>query len=124
MVVLEGKCFRDNKDANFRDDFLERCKEDLTIINEISEFETLEIPPIDLMKIKEIVGKKLKRNKACDIYMLTPEHLKYAGDKALKILCTLVNRVLENIEYLAAPKFKTSIASVIHKGKNKPKTHS
>lgn len=111
----------DNNDANFSDDFLERCKEDLTIINEISEFETLEIPPIDLIKIKEIVGKKLKRNKACDIYMLTPEHLKYAGDKVLNILCTLFNRVLENIEFIAAPEFKTSIASVIHKGKNKPK---
>ena len=128
--VLEG--FRANteylcnekpeaSESNFSDDFLNRCKDDLTIIHEICEYESLKIPPINLAEMKNIVNKKLKKNKACDIYKLTPEHFKYAGDKALNILCTLINRVIDDIQYFAAPEFKTSIASVIHKGKNKPK---
>ena len=111
----------DDKDTDFSDDFLERCKEDLRIINEISEHEVLKIPPITLKEMKDIVSKKLKNNKACDIYKIKPEHLKYAGEKTLEILCSFINRVLENINYLAAPEFKTSVASVIHKGKGKPK---
>ena len=128
--VLEG--FRANTEylcnekvdisgQEFSDKFLHQCTEDLIIINDIAENETLKIPPIKLENLREIVQKNLKRNKACDIYKLTPEHLKFAGDKVLTILCKLINRILDNIEYLSAPEFKTSIASVIHKGKNKPK---
>ena len=43
------------------------------------------------------VLKKLKCNKACDIYKVTAEHLKFAGDEVLSLLCTLVNRVLDDI---------------------------
>ena len=69
------------------------------------------------------VLKKLKCNKACDIYKVTAEHLKFAGDEVLSLLCTLVNRVLDDIQYLGAPEFKAAVASVIHKGKDKPKHH-
>ena len=127
--VLEG--FRYNTeylcnekdDKNFKVDFLNRCIEDLTIINDVSKHEDLKIAPMKLDDIKVIVNKKLKNNKACDIYHLTPEHLKHAGDEALEALCNLINRVLENLEFLAAPEFKMAVASVIHKGKGKPKTH-
>ena len=110
-----------NPEDNFSNKFLNKCIEDLVIINEVSKDETPKIPPIKLHDMQEIIKKKLKRNKACDIYKLTPKHLKYAGDEVLAILCQLVNRILENMEYFSAPEFKTSLASVIHKGKNKPK---
>ena len=91
------------------------------IIHDLSEYEPLRIPHITLEKLQEIVFKKLKCNKACDVYKVTTEHLKYAGDKALLLLCTLINRVIDDIKYFSAPEFKTSIASVIHKGKDKPR---
>lgn len=127
--VLEG--FRANtehlcnekSDKNFSEDFLKRCEDDLILINEMSEYEDLEIPPITLEKLKEIIHKKLKKNKACDLYQLTPEHLKFVGEKSLELLCILLNRILTNLSYLKAPEFKMAIASVIHKGKNKPKNH-
>ena len=86
--VLEGfrsntECLCNEKDdKNFSDDFLNRCIEDIRIINELSDEEELKIPPITLEKLQHIVHKKLKNNKACDIYHLTPEHLKHAGDDA------------------------------------------
>ena len=67
----------------------------------MSEYENLEIQPITIEKLKEIVNKKLKKNKACDLYHLTPEHLKYAGEKSLKLLCNLINRILKDLEYLS-----------------------
>ena len=127
--VLEG--FRANTEhlcnekssTKFSDSFLNRCTEDLIIINEICNIEDVKIPPISPQGLKYIIQKKLKKNKACDIYQLTPEHLKYAGDNILDALCILINRVLDDINFLSAPEFKVSIASVIHKGKGKPKTH-
>jgi hypothetical protein len=107
----------EKSDKPFSDDFLNRCDDDLVIINDIAEDEALEIPPITLQKLQEIIFKKLKANKACDIYKLSTEHLRYAGDKVLTLLCTFINRVLENMNYLAAA------ASVIYKGKDKPKQH-
>ena len=111
----------DKSDTDFSDEFLLRCMEDLIIINDISEDEPLKIPHITLENLQDIVFKKLKCNKACDVYKVTTEHLKYAGDEALTLLCTLINRVIDDLKYLSAPEFKASIASVIFKGKDKPR---
>ena len=130
--VLEG--FRANTEhlcnekpesleTHFSEDFLSRCIEDMIIINELSEDEPLKIPHITIEKMKDIVMKKLKCNKACDIYKVTAEHIKYAGDEVLSILCILINRVIDDIQYLSAPEFKAAVASAIHKGKDKPKHH-
>ena len=126
--VLEG--FRVNseylcseKPNNFENDFLKQCETDLLIINDIIISESKNIPPITIEKLQEIVFRKLKTNKACDNYQLTPEHLKYAGKETLEHLCTYINRVLKNLEYFSAPEFKISLASVIYKGKNKPENH-
>ena len=97
--VLEG--FRVNtqilcnekEGKNFSEEFLKRCNEDLIIINEIAKDEDLVIPPMTLEKIKEIVHKKLKKNKACDLYQITPEHLKHAGDATLELFCVLARAV-------------------------------
>ena len=110
-------------DKNFHDDFLNRCIDDIRIINELSNEEEPKIPPITLETLQHIVHKKLKNNKACDIYHLTPEHFKHAGDEALDQLCLLINRVIEDLSFLKAPEFKIAIASVIFKGKDKPKNN-
>ena len=125
--VLEG--FRKNTeylcnekpDKQFDEDFLFRCMQDNFLIEDISKYEGVKIPPITLIALKNIVHKRLKRNKACDIYKLTPEHLKFAGDETLLIVCQFINRILADIDFLAAPEFKLSLATIIHKGKNKPK---
>ena len=125
--VLEG--FRANtehlcnekSDKNFKDDFLNRCEEDLIHISDIAEFEPLRIPPIKLEDMKKIIFQKLKLNKACDIYELTVEHLRHAGEDSMSLLCIFINRIIDNLRHLSAPEFKIAIASIIFKGKNKPK---
>ena len=127
--VLEG--FRantehlcnDKSDKNFSDEFLKRCEDDLMIISELSEFEPLTIPPIKIEDIKRIIFKKLKLNKACDVFKLTVEHLRYAGENTLAQLCKFINRIIDNIRHLSAPEFKLAIASIIYKGKDKPRNH-
>ena len=127
--VLEG--FRanteylcnDKQKETFSDQFLEQCTEDMIIISDISEYESLKIPPITLDALKNIIFKKLKTNKACDIYKLRTEHLRYAGDQVLMELVSFINRVLENLCFFAATEFKMAVASVIYKAKDKPKQH-
>ena len=127
--VLEG--FRANTEylcnntsnKKFSDEFLKRCEEDMMIINDVSKDDSLKVPPITLQKLKDIVKKKLKNNKACDMYKITAKHLKHAEDETLNHMCQLINRVLENMHFFSAPEFKGSIASVIYKGKDKPKNH-
>ena len=121
-VNTEYICNEKNEDT-FSHQFLDQCTEDLMIINDISEYEGQKIEPITIEGLKEIIFKKLKLNKACDIYKLTTEHLRHSGDKVLKLLQTFINRVLENINCLSTPEFKIAVASVIHKGKGKPKNH-
>ena len=124
--VLEG--FRVNTEylcsekpnSFYGDEFQRQCKNDLLVINDIILNEDRNIPPITIEKLHHIISKKLKNNKACDIYQLTAEHLKFAGQKSLEILCRFINRVLENLEYYSAPEFKLSIATVIYKGKENP----
>ena len=127
--VLEG--FRANTEYlcneqpndKFSSEFLDRCKDDLMIIEDISDDENLKIPPITVKVLYDIIFKKLKCNKACDIYKLTTEHLRHAGDEVLSLLCIFINRVLDDLNYLSAPEFKVALASVIFKGKLKPKNH-
>ena len=113
----------DKQDKDFSEKFLHQCTEDIQIISDISNSEPLTIPPITLQTLKNIIFKKLKLNKACDIYKLTTEHLRYAGDNLLSLLVILINRVIKDIHYLSAAEFKMSLASVIYKGKDKPKNH-
>ena len=76
-----------------------------------------------LLNFKEILFKRLKLNKACDIFMLTVEHLRYAGDETLSIILSLINRIIDNVNYLSSPQLNTPIASIVHKGKGKPICH-
>ena len=103
-------------DKTFSDNFLHQCKEDVQIITEICKNESLSIPPITLKNLKDIIFKKLKLRKACDIYKLTTEHLRYAGDNLLSLLVNFINRVLKDIHFMSATEFKMSLASVISEG--------
>ena len=71
-------------------------KDNLAIVD-ITADEPLEIPKMNLLQLKHIIIKKLKPNKACDVFKLTVEHLRYAGDEALLIILQLLNNIILNI---------------------------
>ena len=90
------------------------------ILLDITEKENVKIPHMDLEKLKYILFKKLKINKACDVFKLTVEHLRHAGDDNLLLVLQLLNSIIDNINCLSSPQLNTSVASVIYKGKGKP----
>ena len=49
---------------------------------------------------EEILFKKMKPGKACDIYHLTVEHLRECGETAQLCVRTLINMIIQNIYYL------------------------
>ena len=90
------------------------------IIFDISMLENILIPHMNLSDLKEILFNKLKLRKACDIHMLTVEHLRFAGEESLSLILSLLNLIIDNINCLSSRQQNTAVASVIHKGKNKP----
>ena len=78
---------------------------------------------MEISDLKTILYKKLKLGKACDMYMLTVEHLRHAGDASLLLLLDLLNLIIDNLNYLSSPQLNTSVASIVHKGKGRPITH-
>ena len=128
--VLEGfcrnteiLCNEDDNYSKFDKTFYNMCVEDNAIIFELSALENVTIPPMQIVDLKAILFKNLKLGKACDVFMLTVEHLRYAGDKTLFLLLQLLNLIISNLNYLSSPQLNTSIASIVHKGKERPATH-
>ena len=128
--VLEG--FRSNteilcneKPSEFYQDneFYQMCVQDNMIIFEITSDENVAIPKMELSDLKNIIFRRLKLNKACDIYKLTVEHLRYCGDETLTLILQLINSIIDNLNYLSSPQLNTSVTSIVHKGKNKPVYH-
>ena len=116
--ILEGFCSNTETLCNsdvIEDDngFYKMCVEDNMMIFEISKQEDIKIPHMSLANLKDILFKKLKLNKACDIYMLTVEHLRYAGDKSLLQISSLLNSIINNINYLSSSQLNTAIASLV-----------
>ena len=70
---------------------------------------------MNLAQLKFILFKKLKLNKACDIFKLTVEHLRNAGDESLIIILNLLNNIIKNIKVLSSPQLNTSVATVVRK---------
>ena len=127
--VLEGfcrnteiLCNEDELSDKFDNTFYNMCVEDNSIIFELSSEENVKIPPMQIKNLKDILFKTLKLGKACDIFMLTVEHLRYAGDVTLNLLLDLLNRIISNLNYLSSPQLNTSVASIVHKGKDRPVT--
>ena len=122
--VLEGFCSNTETlckdDANTEHEFYKMCVEDNIIILDLAKQELEHIPHMSLEVLKDIIFKKLRLKKACDINKLTVEHLRYAGDETLSILLSLLNSIIDNINYLSSPQLNTSVATIVYKGKNKP----
>ena len=122
--VLEGFCSNTetlcNDDTDEDHEFLKMCIEDNMVILDIANQEAVCIPHMTLEVLKNIIFKKLKLKKACDINKLTVEHLRYASDETLSIILSLLNSIIDNINYLSSPQLNTSVASIVYKGKDKP----
>ena len=88
------------------------CVKDNEIIFQLTEND-VKIPKMTLANLKHILFKRLKLNKACDIFMLTVEHLRYSGDPTLNLILSLLNKIIDNLNYLSSPQLNTSIASVV-----------
>ena len=97
--------------------------DDNMMIFDITQNENVNIPLMNVEKLKHIIFKKLKLNKACDVFKLTVEHLRHAGDGTRLLIMRLINNIIENINVLSSPQLNTSVASVVYKGKGKPIFH-
>ena len=80
------------------------------------------IPKMKLSDLENILNKELKNRKACDIYKLTAEHLKYCGNEAKVVLLNLLNDIIENMYYLECPQVKAGLGSAAYKGRKKPRS--
>ena len=108
--------------VRYNQDFYKMCIKDNEIIFDITAQQKVKIPHMTLTGLKDILFKKLKLGKACDVFQLSVEHLRYAGDETLKLILQLLNLIIDNISYLSEPQLNTAIASVIYKGKDKKVT--
>ena len=106
----------------FDNEFYKLCIEDNMFIFEFKGTETVRIPEMTMKDLNNILFKDMKAGKACDIYMLTVEHLRYAGEASKEHVLELVNDVIKDISYLTCPEVKKGLSSIIYKGKKKP-TH-
>ena len=105
---------------NFDQDFYRLCKLDNLYIFDFLCSEPLSVPPMTLAQLNNILDVKMKSGKACDVYQVTVEHLRYCGDQAKLHLLTLINRILHDLQYLACPQVKLGLGTAILKGKKKP----
>ena len=96
------------------------CLQDNLIIQDLTLNENELIPYMELPDLKEILFRRLKLNKACDVYKLTVEHLRNCGDETLCLILQLLNLIIDNLNYLSSPQLNTS---VVYKGKNKAVYH-
>ena len=84
------------------------------------ESDTSKIPVIKMSDLDNILSKEMKLNKACDIYQLTVEHLRYSGPQAKLIILGLINDIIRNIYHLTCPQIKLGLSTCAYKAKNKP----
>jgi hypothetical protein len=109
---------------DFDNNFYKLCIEDNMFIFDFKGHETVNIPEMKIEDLNKILYNDMKSSKACDIYMLTVEHLRNAGEKAKQNILNLVNELIRNIYYLTSPQVKRGLSSVIYKGKKKPTVSS
>ena len=117
-----GKSNENNE--NFDQGFYRLCKLDNLYIFEFLCDEPLKIPPMTLADLNHILRTKMKPGKACDVYQVTVEHLRYCGEQSKLHILDLVNRILDNMYYLSCPQIKLGLGSAVFKGKKKPISRS
>ena len=104
----------------FDQKFYKLCKLDNLYIFEISSQNPVKIPPMSMAQLNNILNGRMKLGKACDIYQLTVEHLRYCGDKAKGHVLVFINRILQNIYFLSCQQLKVGLGTPIYKQKNNP----
>ena len=112
----EGESFQ------YDNDFYRLCVQDNLYIFQFKGDSEVKIPKMSINDLNTIIEKNMKRGKACDIYQLTAEHLKYAGEKTRYHILNLINDIIDNIYYLTCPQAKIGLSTAIHKRKRKPLT--
>ena len=110
--------------GEFDNEFYRLCIADNSYIFDFKGEDTIKIPEMKMKDLNDILFKDMKSGKACDIYMLTVEHLRNAGENAREHVLNLVNDIINNIYYLTCAQVKRGLSSVIFKGKMKPMTSS
>ena len=105
-------------------EFYKLCVLDNCYIFDMKDADALKIPEMELSDLERILNKEMKLNKACDIYHLTVEHLRYAGHQAQLVLLRLLNEIISNIYYLTCPQIKIGLSTCAYKGKRKPKNEA
>ena len=129
--VLEGfrlnaekLCGARNDTSDFDNEFYKTCLEDNMIIFDFTEKQNdIIIPKMEMSDLENIIFKKLKTGKASDVYRLTVEHLRNCGPAALDHVLTILNLILDDINYVSCPELKTAVGSIIYKGKKKDPNH-
>ena len=104
--------------------FYKLCIKDNSYIFEIKSENCLKIPPMKIEDLEKIIAKDMKNGKSCDIYKLTPEHLKHAGTESRATILKLINDIIENMHYLACTQIKAGLGTPVWKGKRKPLSKS
>ena len=116
-------CKEHENDNKFDNEIYKIFRRDNMTLIDITANEDVKIPPMNMGRLKNIIFKKLKLKKACNVFKLTVEHIRNAGEDSLNSILLLLNRIITNINVLSSPELNTSVASVIFKGKDKPLFH-
>ena len=66
----------------FDNNFYKLCIEDNLFIFDFKGSDAVSIPEMKMKDLDRILFEDMKSGKACDIYMLTVEHLRNAGENA------------------------------------------
>ena len=107
-------------DSEFDNEFYRLCIDDNQVIIDLMNVNGLKLPKMTTRDLDRIIDNELRAGKACDLYGLTPEHLKYCGVKARKVILDLINSIIEDINLLSCPQIKVGLGSAVYKGKKKP----
>ena len=103
----------------YDNEFYKLCILDNLYIFEFKGDDAIKIPEMKLNDLENILQKDMKLRKACDIYKLTVEHLRYAGNDAKGVILRLLNDIIRNIYYLTCPQVKKGLSTSVYKGKTK-----
>ena len=106
--------------SHFDNEFYKLCILENHYIFEFKGNDPVKIPEMKIEDLRAILNKEMKLGKACDVYSLTVEHLRYSGTKALLIIMKLLNDIITNIYYLTCPQVKVGLSTAVFKGKKKP----
>ena len=104
----------------YDNEFYRLCKLDNSFIFDFKGEDRVVIPDMTMSQLEEILSRKMKRGKSCDIYHLTVEHLQNCGPLAKLSILNLINSIIHEIYYLSCSQLKSGLGIPVHKGKNKP----